>query len=109
MPPRSIENIMASHDAAQTRRQQGRPIWDVTLYLGDVFHNEDLTFEEKRDEIVQRIQNSGWLEATDSDTFAELVEELGDTDDVEEFDQVWDLIYDQANLDRVWIETVGRR
>lgn len=30
------------------------PRWDHKLHLEDVFHNDDLTFEQRRDEIVRR-------------------------------------------------------
>ena len=101
---RTIDSIVASHRAAQERRDQGRPIWDRKIRLGDVFRNEDMTFEQSRDAIVDRIRRTGG--ADDNYTVGELLDELADTDDGDAFDEVWDLIYDEADADRVWIDTI---
>jgi hypothetical protein len=102
--PRTIDGILASHRAAAERRAQGRPIWDRKIQLRDIFHNDELTFEQRRDAIVRRIESSGWPGR--SETLAMLLEELADVVDAEEFDGVWDAIYDEADVDRVWISTV---
>jgi hypothetical protein len=90
----------------QQRRATGRPSWEHQLKLADVFHNDDLTFEQKRDEIVRRIRASAWFRGCHKDDdLVCTVEELADTEDVPAFDYVWDAIYDLADADRVWIET----
>lgn len=83
------------------------PHWNETIHLGDVFHNDDLTFEQKRDVIVQRIRASRWFRNAGEDSFlAQLVDELGSAESANEFDAPWSLIYDAADIDRTWIETV---
>ncbi len=78
--------------------------WLLTINVADVFRNEDMTFEQRRDAIVQRIHASGWI-AEDDYTLGDLVDELGDAADTDDFDAVWDEIYNQADADRVWIAT----
>lgn len=105
--PRSVEHIVETHSIARQRRDAGQPIWDRRIQLGDVFHNDALSFEEKRDVIVARIRKSGWLDAYDEyDELPQLVEELSETTDGNDFDGPWDAIYDYADTDRVWIATV---
>lgn len=102
--PRDIDHLVETHRLAQQRRAAGLPVWDRKINLGDVFHNDSLTFEQIRDVAVQRIRRSGWL--TDDDyTLTGLVDELAETADADEFDCVWDEIYDHADIDRVWIAT----
>ncbi len=79
------------------------PHWAKTIRLGDVFHNDNLTFEQRRDRIVRKIRRSGWPD--DNPHVARLVDELAEADGVNYFDGVWTAIYDEANADRVWIDT----
>lgn len=80
--------------------------WKYTLKLKDVFHNDQLTFIESRDAIVKRLRNSAWFKGKpDTDDLPQLVTELSETTDEQEFDEVWDAIYDEADADKVWIET----
>lgn len=102
--PRTVEHIVETHLLAQARRQAGRPIWDRSIRLGDVFHNDALTFEQSRDEIVARVRATQWCE--DSDVVRDLLDELADCADTVEFDAVWDAVYDEADIDRVWIDTL---
>ncbi len=102
--PRDIDHIVETHRAARERVAAGLPVWDRRVDVRDVFRNENLTFEQRRDAIVRRIRNSGWTIEPGS-TLDHVVEELGDTEDTDEFDAVWDVIYDYADTDRVWIET----
>ena len=106
--PRDIDHIVATHRLAQERRDAGLPIWDRTLDVSDLFHNNALTFTESRDAVVQRIKASPWYQNRDSagfDEFGEVVEFLSSAEDTAEFDEYWDQIYDQADSDRVWIKT----
>jgi hypothetical protein len=94
------------HRLATERRAAGKPIWDRKIRLGDVFHNDAMTFEQIRDTTVKRIRASGWLEGRDEfDDLMLAVEELAEAEDVKHFDMVWSAIYDEADYDRVWIET----
>lgn len=106
--PDTADHRVAMHRLATERRAQGKPIWDRKIRLGDVFDNDEFTFEQKRDTIVSRLRSSGWLNGRDEcDELVTLVEELAAATDVEWFDSVWDLIYDHADYDRVWIDTIS--
>lgn len=80
--------------------------WNITVKLKDVWRNDSLSFEEKRDKVVERIKASGWRDLTPyPDTFDEVVANLAESLDIGEFDGVWIELYDLADSDRVWIET----
>lgn len=82
------------------------PHWNKTVNLADVWKNEDLTFEEQVEKIVERIKNSGWRKFTPyPHTFDELIENLEKSETKEAFNDVWEEVYDLADVDRVWIET----
>lgn len=97
--PRTIEHIVEMHRLAQDRKANGRPIWDRKINLTGVFHNNDLTFEQRRDAIVRILRASAWMKER-----AE-VDNLAYAEDTEEFDGWWDELYDEADYDRVWIAT----
>jgi hypothetical protein len=82
-----------------------RQPWLHTLTLTDVFHNDDLTLEEKRDAIVRRIKAAPWYSEDDDDLYW-LVDELADVDTDSYFDAVFNAFYDWADDHRVWVETV---
>jgi hypothetical protein len=104
--PDTVDHRVDMFHLAEARRRSGRPIWDHKLNLADVFHNEEMTFEERRDAIARRVRTSAWLRNRDnSDPLPYLIDELADTADAGEFDEVWDVIYDYADADRVWIAT----
>ncbi|WP_043598935.1 hypothetical protein [Nocardia otitidiscaviarum] len=108
--PRTIDHIVATHQLAADRRRQGRPIWDETIDVSDVFHNEDMSFEEIRDVVVAKIKASRWYRKADPHDFngvREITDDhLAHADDVDEFDGWWDELYDLADYARVWIKTV---
>lgn len=82
------------------------PHWNLTLDLSDFWHNEALGFEEKRDKIVDAIKASRWRKITPyPDHFDSLVDEVAETLNITEFDLAFGDLYDQADADRVWIET----
>jgi hypothetical protein len=78
--------------------------WAHTLKLGDIFHSEVHSFTSKRDIIVERIRGTGFFDDADSELM-ELVDELADSRDIDEFDRVWDYFYDWADANRVWVVT----
>ena len=80
------------------------PVWHEKIMLGDLFHNEDMSFEQRRDEIVRRLRASRWHDGEDYEVES-IIEELAETEDEDAFDAVWDLVYDFADEDRVWIDT----
>ena len=104
--PDTAEHRADMYRLGQERRAAGKPSWEHTLRLADVFHNDDLTFEQKRDAIVRRIRATTWFKQYDEfDDLPAFVEELAGTEDNAEFNAVWSEIYDVADADRVWIET----
>lgn len=78
--------------------------WQRHLRVGDVFHDDALSVEEKAETIGKRFKT---LFPGDSDV-AEFADELYDaakSDGVEGFDEVWESIYDWADRNDLWIET----
>ena len=104
--PDTADHRAAMYRLATERRAAGLPVWDGTLKLADVFHNDHLTFERKRDAIVGRIRATPWFKDKDEyDDLVYLVEELAETEDNGSFNSLWSDLYDMADADRVWIET----
>lgn len=79
-------------------------VWHETLNLRDVFHNDDMEFEVKRDEIVKRITSLRLFDEDDLEVL-QIVEALGDAEDEDEFDEYWNDFYDWADGVRVWVAT----
>ena len=117
--PSTADHRVRCHQIATGLRRQGKPTWTATLRLGDLFHNEDLTFEAKRDGIVARTRRLPQVtqaqdvidnhpESDDyynAEDLINILEELADTKDVPEFDGVFSAFYDWADIARVWVET----
>lgn len=104
--PRTVEHIVEVHDIATQRRAAGRPVWAHTIDLRDVFHNADMSLEQRRDAIVARLRAHRWLKGRNVfDQLVEAVQNLAYADDAEEFNGWWDEICDLANIDRVWLAT----
>ncbi|WP_306365372.1 hypothetical protein [Nocardia sp. CC227C] len=107
--PCTIDHIVATHQLAADRRRQGRPIWEETIDVSDVFHHGDMSFEEIRDAVVAKVKASRWY-ARDGrdygDPLNEVVEGLSEADDTRCFDYHLNELYDLADFARVWIKTV---
>jgi hypothetical protein len=100
----NVDHKVAIHQLAATRRAAGQPVWAHRIRLGDLFHNDETTFEQKRDGFVRIMKNSKWF--TSQEPFSELDEYLdgaAHADDADEFDYWLSEIYDLADYDRVWI------
>ncbi len=82
--------------------------WKHRLNLGDVFHDESRTFEQRRDEIVRRIKAARWYDENDN-TLWYIVDQLADTEDPDDFDDPWSDFYDWADAERVWVDTTRPR
>lgn len=84
--------------------------WKLNIDLKDIFHNDELSFEQIRDETVKRLKDSGWLGLAEDEYEEEqlfnLFEELELTETPDEFDEVWSYVYDEADDYRVWIGTI---
>jgi hypothetical protein len=79
-------------------------VWTYRLNIKDVFHDDNRTIIQKRDEIVRRIKRASFYNEDDTMLF-DIVDELSGVEDVEEFDFVWSRFYDWADGKRVWVET----
>lgn len=100
-------------------------VWKRTVEAKAIFYNDDLSVQEKAREITKEFQrvfpslcpppaekvlefaNSPIVDA-EIDTFElidlhDLLDEFVDVETEEEFDNVWNSIYDWANDVRVWI------
>lgn len=80
------------------------PVWNHTLQIADIFHDDDMPLKEKRDEIVKRIKDAPFFDESDADLI-EVVEELAEVDSIMYFDAVWDAFYDWCDDNRVWVAT----
>lgn len=77
--------------------------WFETIDLEDIWSDEDTTFEETRDSIVARFRDSRWYQ--NGSRPRRLIALLELTIDHRDFDSVFNLIYDAADNDRIWIKT----
>ncbi len=79
--------------------------WKYTVRgVKDAINDDDLSFEETRDRVVSALRSSSWFRSADEyHDLPDLVEELAETVEVEEFDAVLEAIYDGADYDRAWI------
>jgi hypothetical protein len=106
--PRDIDHIVATHTLARQRRDAGLPVWAHRINVADIWGNQDLTFDQSRDAIVDRLRKSPWIANRDQSGFDELgevVENLAAAENFDEFNNWWDELYDRADRDRVWIAT----
>ena len=104
--PDTADHRADMYRLSRERIAAGKPSWAHHINLKGVFHNDDLTFEQKRDIIVRRIRATTWFKSKDEyDDLPMLVEELSDTETKSAFADVWDAIYDEADADRAWIAT----
>lgn len=108
--PRTVEHIVATHRLAAERRASGKPVWDETIDVSEVYRDESLTFEERRDRIVAILKRSRWYRNADPHRFDGVHEIIDDhlpyAETYAEFNGWWDELYDHADYDRVWIRTV---
>jgi hypothetical protein len=86
------------------------PNWNHALEVADVFHNADLSFEQIRNVIVERIRDAEWYKEYvanyfDGDMLEEIVDNLAETDTESAFNNWWDCFYDWADENRVWVAT----
>jgi len=104
--PRDIEHIVETHQLARQRVAAGLPVWDRRINIADIWNDATMSFEEQRDALVARIRISGWLVGRNEfDRLVEVVDNLADAEDFNEFNAWWDELYDHADADRVWIAT----
>lgn len=106
--PRSVEHIVATHQLAVERRRLGKPVWAYTVDISRPWNDDSLSFKEKRDDIVGILKRSRWYKQADPDAWGGVREVVDDhlayAEDVDEFDEWWDQLYDLADYDRAWIK-----
>lgn len=85
----------------------GTAEWKHKVDVGKIFQDDELTFHEKRDKVVEVLRASSAIkDGEPGEELAELVEELSETEDIDEFDWVWGAIYDLADHRKwLWINT----
>ena len=99
-----VEHKVAVHRLAAERRAAGKPVWAHTIRLGHLFHDDELTFEQKRDGLIRLVKASSWFKSQGAASeLHEAIEELADTENGDDFDVVMSAVYDMADYDRVWI------
>lgn len=106
--PRTADHIVHTHRIARQRVADGLPVWAHRIDVSDVFHSDTLTFTQRRDATVKRLKASPWYTTADPiefDGVHDVVNELGNAEDAEEFDGWWGDLYDLADTDRVYIRT----
>ena len=83
--------------------------WDITIRgFKTVLHDDTLSMEQKGVSIASMIRRSSWHVADmNSDDYSEdldmALEMIEHPDDVDDFDEGLDWIYDMADTDRVWL------
>lgn len=97
--PRTIESILENHRISQARRDAGQPVWDYTVRLPRMSGEGE--YAPQRDALVAALRASAWIKRWGSDggPLDQLVEELAETVDVEEFADVMDAICDYADAE----------
>lgn len=106
--PRTIDHLVHTHQLARQRVAEGKPVWEREISVADLFHNDRLTFEQRRDAIANRLKDSPWYTSADKAEFDgvyDTVHELANAEDAEEFNGWWDELYVLADIDRVYIKT----
>lgn len=79
-------------------------VWRERIQVGSWFGDDEAPFVARRDGIVAALRGSRFAQVVPDVEM--LVDELAETSTTVEFDMVWELIYDEADRSRVWIETV---
>lgn len=85
------------------------PQWNRTIKLGDLiagWRAGEYGIEELADKVVERIEQSGWLDDTPyPDTLRDHLNGLKQATTPEGYQAAFNPVYDVADDDRVWIET----
>ena len=105
--PDTAEHRVLVHNLATQRLAAGRPIWDETITLGDLwlsFEDADTpfrgpVFEHHRDAVIARFRASAWHAR--SEALREIVDEWAEVDDLDYFNAVLDAVYDLAAAEQL--------
>ncbi|UDL16655.1 hypothetical protein SEA_ATUIN_262 [Arthrobacter phage Atuin] len=81
--------------------------WNHDLNISDFFHDDDLTITEKAEKISERLKSRPWFDGlTYKEDLEGLLEELTDMEDADDFDMIWDQMYDIFDAERIWVRTL---
>jgi hypothetical protein len=79
---------------------------NVSAFFEAHLEDEDFDFVASRDGIVATFRAAMKTNAALDEMFAELIDELADSSDTDDFDVVWQEVYNVADFERVWIKTI---
>lgn len=80
-------------------------LWNYTLHLSDIWNDDEMLFQSKRDEIVRRIKTSRFYDLEWTRELEDAVECLQDSCGPGEWDYAFEMFYDYADTHRVWVDT----
>lgn len=103
--PGTAEHLVECYHLRKRRKDNGLSPWKHVIKVGHVFHDPELTFEERRNVIVAIIKVSRWYADDKNFELSDCVDELEQCRNIDEFDDAWGLLYDLADMDSVWIDT----
>lgn len=123
--PRTIESIVENHRVAAERRASGKPVWDTTIDIKSILHEDQSnTSNEHAAKVANRIGAllrgrvpAAWLEHGSDRvdfTLLEIVEGMealkpdsyeGETDftPLDDLNNMIDQLYDWADGKRIWL------
>ncbi|MBP3062022.1 hypothetical protein SAMN05216576_107196 [Ectopseudomonas chengduensis] len=123
--PRTIESIVENHRVAAERRTAGKPVWDMTIDIKSILHEDQSnTSNEHAAKVANRIGAllrssvpTAWLEYGSSRvdfTLLEIVEGMeaqepdsyeGETafTPLDDLNNMLDQLYDWSDRQRVWL------
>jgi hypothetical protein len=82
------------------------PNWDYEVKLADIWEMDQWeTFESHRNAIVSRLMQSDWVKSNAHPNLKHVIGELAHTESYQEFNWVWDEVYDYADDTRCWLAT----
>lgn len=79
--------------------------WDHTFHIADIWKNDELTFEQRRDAITKRMRRQPWFEVFEED--CGIISDLEAAEDPDDWDEWWDQFYDWCDDGkRVWVKLI---
>jgi hypothetical protein len=85
------------------------PTWFMTIDVSGPVNDDTLSFEEKRDRIVQILRDSGWQIVSSTAAHGGvgwMIRKLAEAGTEGEFRSAWMWIRRLADEDRVWLATL---
>ncbi|MGG2576054.1 hypothetical protein ACQYZY_28505 [Pseudomonas aeruginosa] len=123
--PRTIERIVENHRVAADRRAAGKPVWDRTINIKEILHEDQSnTSNEHAAHVANRIGAlvrsrvpAAWLEIDSDEVDFDLIEIVegmealkpnsydGEEDftPLDDLNSMLDQLYDWADSKRVWL------